>query len=165
MISPKAHARSSRTQNGHDSENGVLAPDLVSDWRAGGTKSSNVNKTHRNVVGAEVRRRRRQLRWSQSRLSDYLKIAGLAISRSGLAKVECGVVWVGDFELLYFARVLGVRVQDLFPKIAVQEPLNDALTMILGTNPDALKKKPSGVQRRAPRESGSLSNVGHCSAA
>ena len=145
MIAPKAHG-SSRTQNGRASESVASAPDSVSGWRAGGTKSSNANKTHRNVVGAEIRRRRKQVRWSQARLANHLRAAGLDISRSGLAKIECGVVWVGDFELLYFARVLGIRVQDLFPKIAAQEPLNGALTTLLGTSPDTLKKKASGAR-------------------
>ena len=105
-----------------------------------------MNKTHRNVVGAEVRRRRKQLRWSQSRLADHLQVAGLDLSRSSLAKIECGMVWVGDFELLYFARVLGIRVQDLFPKIAAQEPLNGTLAALLGTSPDSLRKKPNGLR-------------------
>ena len=126
------------------------APDSVSDWLAGGTKPSNVNKTHRNVVGAEIRRCRRQLRWSQSRLAKHLQVAGLDLSRSSLAKIECGMVWVGDFELLYFARVLGLRVQDLFPKIAADEPLNGALTTILGISPDALKKKANGGDGATP---------------
>jgi transcriptional regulator with XRE-family HTH domain len=100
-----------------------------------------MNKPHRNVVGAEVRRRRKQLRWSQSRLANHLQLEGLDLSRSSLAKVECGMVWVGDFELLYFARVLGIRVQDLFPKIGAEESLSVALTTFLGSSPDALKKK------------------------
>jgi len=111
---------------------------------AEGTKSSNTNKTHRNVVGAEIRRRRKQLRWSQSRLAKYLHDAGLSLSRSSLAKIECGMVWVGDFEILYFARVLGSRVQDFFPKIGAQEQLNDVLARLLWTDPDSLKKKANG---------------------
>lgn len=143
MTAPKTH-RSSRRQNGRARKKAVSAPDSAADWLSGGTRSSNTSKTHRNVVGAEIRRCRRQLRWSQSRLANHLQVAGLAISRSSLAKIECGVIWVGDFELLYFARVLGIRVQDLFPKIAAQEPLNGALTALLGTSPDMLRKKVNG---------------------
>jgi hypothetical protein len=43
------------------------------------------------------------------------------------------MLWVGDFELLYFARELGVRVQDLFPNIRAEEPLSGVLTTLLGT--------------------------------
>jgi hypothetical protein len=39
-------------------------------------------------------------------------------------------VYVSDFELLYFARVLGIRVHRLFPDVPVAAPLNDALAML-----------------------------------
>lgn len=142
MTAPKGPGKRSQKRNGSAPEE---ASDFIPDWLAGGTKAANVNKAHRNVVGAEVRRRRKQLRWSQARLANHLQAAGLDISRSSLAKIECGVVWVGDFELLYLARVLGIRVQDLFPKIAAQEPLNGPLTTLLGTSPETLKKKTSSV--------------------
>ena len=141
MKVPKRGQPSDPIMNAVPSEH---APKPEPDWLAGGTKSSNANKTHRNVVGAEIRRRRKQLRWSQSRLAKYLHDAGLSLSRSSLAKIECGMVWVGDFEVLYFARVLGSRVQDFFPKIGAQEQLNDVLARLLGTNPDSLKKKTNG---------------------
>ncbi len=137
MSAREAHAESGQTQNGN-------APDSIPGGLAGGAQSSDMKKTHRNVVGAEIRRRRKELRWSQSRFANYLKIAGFTLSRSSLAKIECGMVWVGDFEVLYFARVLGIRVQDLFPKIAVQEPLTDVLATLLGTSPDSLRKKVNG---------------------
>lgn len=142
MSGPQDHGKRSRMRNGSAPED---ARDFIPDWLAGGTKAANVKKTHRNVVGAEVRRRRKQLRWSQARFANHLQAAGLDISRSSLAKIECGVVWVGDFELLYLARVLGIRVQDLFPKIAAQEPLNGPLTTLLGTSPETLKKKTNSV--------------------
>lgn len=100
-------------------------------------------------VGAEVRRRRKQLRWSQSRLANFLRVAGLAISRCSPAKVECGVVWVGDLECSTLHVSSASRVQELFPKIAVQEPLNGALTTILGTSPDMLKRKQMNAATRA----------------
>jgi transcriptional regulator with XRE-family HTH domain len=71
--------------------------------------------THLNVIGPEIRRIRKQRGWSQSTLAQRLQSAGWDITRSGLAKIECRIVWVGDFELLYFVNVFGVRVGDLFP--------------------------------------------------
>jgi len=35
--------------------------------------------------------------------------------------------------LLYFACVLGVRVQDLFPRIPAEEPLRGVVMTLLGT--------------------------------
>ena len=44
-----------------------------------------------------------------------LQMAGWDISRSGIAKIECQLVWVGDFELFYFTKVFKVTLEDLFP--------------------------------------------------
>ena len=78
--------------------------------------------THLNVIGPEIRRIRKQRGWSQSKLALHLQSVGWKISRSGLAKIECRIVWVGDFELLYFVRALGVGIEKLFPRASVQEP-------------------------------------------
>lgn len=72
-------------------------------------------ETYLNVIGPEIRRIRRQRGWSQSKLAEHLKSAGWDITRSSLAKIECRIVWVGDFEVLYFVNVFGVGIRDLFP--------------------------------------------------
>ena len=64
--------------------------------------------THLNVIGPEIRRIRKQRGWSQSKLALRLQSVGWNISRSGLAKIECRIMWVGDFELLYFVRASSV---------------------------------------------------------
>jgi ribosome-binding protein aMBF1 (putative translation factor) len=120
----------------------IPAPGREPDPRLNSSSSTAMNRTHRNLVGTEIRRRRRHLGWSQSRLARHLQLAGLRISRSGLAKVECGMLWVGDFELLYFARVLGLGVQDLFPNIKAEESLSGVLTVLLGTPRTRSKGKP-----------------------
>ena len=130
MIAPPAVVK--RSQAGVH-ENPIPAPKQAPSLRLNPSRLSTMNRTHRNLVGTEIRRRRRHLGWSQSRLACHLQLAGLRISRSGLAKIECGMLWVGDFELLYFARELGVRVQDLFPNIRAEEPLSGVLTTLLGT--------------------------------
>jgi len=89
-----------------------------------------MKRTYKNVVGIEIRRLRRYFGWSQIALAHHLQRAGLNIDRGTLAKVECGRVYVSDFELLYFARVLGTRVHRLFPDVPVAEPLNDALATL-----------------------------------
>ena len=125
-------AVSKRQQRGLRHES-VSAPEPVPGLCSNSPRSSTMNKTHRNVVGTEIRRRRLHHGWSQSRMARHLEVAGLTISRSGLAKIECGMLWVGDFELLYFARVLGIRVQDLFPNIPSEEFLSGVVTKLLGT--------------------------------
>jgi len=59
--------------------------------------------THYNVIGPVVQRLRKQRAWSQATLAERLRTTRWKISRSGLAKIECRGVWVGDFELLYLA--------------------------------------------------------------
>ncbi len=68
-----------------------------------------------NNVGPQVRRYRYAKGWSQTDLAARLQIAGLDISRGTLAKVEARIRYVDDPQLIYFAEVLGVPVQDLFP--------------------------------------------------
>lgn len=79
--------------------------------------------THCNIIGPVVRRLRKRRGWSQAKLADRLQIAGWNINRSGVAKIECRVVWVGDFELLYFIRIFGVEIGELFPRHNRQEPV------------------------------------------
>lgn len=80
--------------------------------------------THLNVIGPEIRRIRKQRGWSQSKLALHLQSVGWNISRSGLAKIECRIMWVGDFELLYFVRALGVGIEKLFPPASAQQPVH-----------------------------------------
>jgi hypothetical protein len=79
--------------------------------------------THLNVIGPEIRRIRKQRGWSQSKLAHHLQPVGWNISRSGLAKIECRIMGVGDFELLYFVRALGVGIKKLFPPASAQQPV------------------------------------------
>jgi transcriptional regulator with XRE-family HTH domain len=38
----------------------------------------------------------------------------LDIGRDTVAKIEAGSRWIGDFELVYLARALGVPLRELF---------------------------------------------------
>ncbi len=96
--------------------------------------------THCNVVGPVVRRLRKQHGWSQAKLAERLQSAGWNISRSGLAKIECRVVWVGDFELLYFVNVFGVGIGELFPRLSKNALVQ---TMIVKLSESASARKGS----------------------
>ena len=88
--------------------------------------------THYNVIGPVVRRLRKQRGWSQARLSERLQSAGWRISRSGLAKIECRMVWVGDFELLYFVNVFGIGIGELFPRESKKAPVQSMIAKANG---------------------------------
>jgi transcriptional regulator with XRE-family HTH domain len=75
-----------------------------------------VAKAPKNLIGAQVRKRRLKKGWSQEKLAEKLQLRGWNISRDSLASLESQRRRVPDCEMLYFARVLGIRLDDLFPK-------------------------------------------------
>jgi len=87
---------------------------------------------YKNLIGAEIRRRRNALGWSQSRLATKLQLAGLDYCRVQVAKIEGRAVHLSDYELVYFAQVLKVQVSDLFPSL--EKPAHSYI-------PEALEKK------------------------
>lgn len=80
-------------------------------------------ETHINVIGPVVRHLWKRRGWSQAKHAERLQAAGWNISRSGLAKIECRMVWVGDFELLYLVNVFGGGIGDLFPRESKKTPV------------------------------------------
>lgn len=86
--------------------------------------------THCNVVGPVVQRLRKERGWSQAKLAERLQSAGWNISRSGLAKIECRLVWVGDFELLYFVNVFGVGIGNLFSHVSKNAPVRTMIAKL-----------------------------------
>jgi transcriptional regulator with XRE-family HTH domain len=69
-----------------------------------------------NLIGPQVRKRRIKKGWSQELLATKLQLRGWSISRDSLASLELQRRRVPDCEMLYLARVLGVSLEDLFPK-------------------------------------------------
>ena len=85
----------------------------------------------RNVVGPQVRRLRYARGWSQSELAVKLQLAGWDISRSGVAKIEAQLVWVGDFELFYLMKVFQVTLADLLPKLDPGRPVHETVESMM----------------------------------
>jgi len=54
--------------------------------------------------------------WSQQSLAAKLQLRGWNISRDSLANLELQRRRVPDCEMLFLSRVLGVPLEDLFPK-------------------------------------------------
>lgn len=75
-----------------------------------------MKKAQKNIIGAQVKKWRSKKGWSQDRLATKLQLRGWNISRDSLASLEALRRRVPDCELLYLARVLGVRLEDLFPR-------------------------------------------------
>ncbi len=89
---------------------------------------------HLNLIGPQVRKLRYKLGWSQHMLSIKLQLAGWDVSRSTVAKIESRRVWVGDYQLFYFTRVLKIELKDLFPPIDQHHPkMHETLTRLMSS--------------------------------
>lgn len=70
----------------------------------------------RNIVGPQVMVLRNERGWSQEKLALVCQLGGWYVSRGVIARIEGGVRWVADFELLRLADALKVSVPDLYPE-------------------------------------------------
>ena len=72
-------------------------------------------KQKQNIVGPSIRELRMRKGWSQASLSVRLKMAGWNCSRSRLAKIECGLITVRDYDLPHFLSVIATNIEALYP--------------------------------------------------
>jgi transcriptional regulator with XRE-family HTH domain len=70
----------------------------------------------RNAIGVMVRRVRNQRGWTQEVLAAKCEVAGCAISRGTLAKIEAQIRTATDIETFVLASVLKVGIDSLYPK-------------------------------------------------
>lgn len=70
----------------------------------------------KNIVGPQVMQLRNGRGWSQEKLASVCQIQGWDISRGVVARIEGGVRWVADFEVLELSTALKVPVPELYPK-------------------------------------------------
>jgi transcriptional regulator with XRE-family HTH domain len=68
------------------------------------------------LIGPQVKKWRASKGWSQEVLAAKLQLRGWSISRDSLASLELRRRRVPDCEMLFLARVLGVALEDLFPR-------------------------------------------------
>ena len=64
----------------------------------------------KNIVGARVEQKRKELGMKQKDFLAQLQVAGMDINASGLSKLEGQIRSVSDYELLIISQVLGVSV-------------------------------------------------------
>jgi hypothetical protein len=68
-----------------------------------------------NIIGPQVRRLRTAVGLSQSALAGACQRRGWDISRDSVAKIEAGLRWVCDWELLELSKALRCAVVELYP--------------------------------------------------
>ena len=75
-----------------------------------------VKNSQKNLIGPQVKKWRVRKGWSQEKFAAKLQLRGWNISRDSLASLELQRRRVPDCEMLYLARVLGLRLENLFPR-------------------------------------------------
>lgn len=64
-----------------------------------------------NVSGDRIHQARTTQRISQDVLAAKMQVAGVGIGREAISRIETGDRFVTDYELVIFARVLGVTIE------------------------------------------------------
>lgn len=75
-----------------------------------------IDGTRCNLVGEKVKYYRKKKKFSQKILSEKLEIMAIYVCRGSISRIEDGSRTVTDIELYGLAQVLGVPIEDLFPK-------------------------------------------------
>ena len=65
----------------------------------------------KNISGDRIHQARTTMRLSQADLAARMQVNGVAIEREAISKIETGDRFVTDYELVVFARVLGVSME------------------------------------------------------
>lgn len=66
-----------------------------------------------NIAGANIRMLREQAQLSQEKLAAKLQLLGLQINQKAISRIEAGDRVIADFELMLFAQVFDVDVNEL----------------------------------------------------
>lgn len=67
-----------------------------------------------NIIGHNVRKYRIQNKMSQQKLSNQLELLGVYVCRGSVSRIEDKSRTVTDIELFAIAKVLNVKITDLF---------------------------------------------------
>lgn len=70
----------------------------------------------KNISGDRIHQARTAMRLSQADLAARMQVNGVGIEREAVSKIETGDRFVTDYELMVFAKVLGVSVEWLIGK-------------------------------------------------
>ena len=67
-----------------------------------------------NLIGANLKRLRKERNLSQQALSNRLELLGVYVCRGSVSRIEDMTRTVTDIELFAIAEVLGIRIESLF---------------------------------------------------
>ena len=66
------------------------------------------------IIGSNIRRLRKEKKWTQETLTAKLQLEGFDISRGNLAKIEVGLRFVYPKEIVVFAKVFDCDFNEIF---------------------------------------------------
>ena len=78
-----------------------------------------INKTfdgRNNISGREISRLRKNNNMSQRELDDNMQLLGLDIDKNAIQRIEAGKRFVTDIELIVFAEMFKITVDELLEK-------------------------------------------------
>jgi len=62
----------------------------------------------KNICGARVKEARKRLGLTQDDLAARLQVSGVVIERNSISRIESGVRFIADYELLALSKILNV---------------------------------------------------------
>lgn len=66
-----------------------------------------------NICGKNIALLRKNLNISQRVLADKLQLSGLDVDKNAIQRIECGKRFVTDIELVSFAKIFDVSIDEL----------------------------------------------------
>jgi len=75
-----------------------------------------INKTaegRNNLCGKNIAKHRERLKISQRELADRMQLVGIDVNKNAVQRIECGKRFVTDIEIVGFARVFQITVDEL----------------------------------------------------
>jgi transcriptional regulator with XRE-family HTH domain len=94
-----------------------------------------------NLIGQQVRKFRNRKNWTQEALAAKLLVERWGVSRESLARLEAQFRRVRDCKRLFLAKVLGVKITDLFPASLDLKKLDASLRLKVSTKYPRRKKR------------------------
>ena len=69
-----------------------------------------------NISGENITRLRKNLKISQRELADRMQLVGIDLDKNAIQRIECGKRFVTDIEIVAFAKVFDVSLDELLIK-------------------------------------------------
>lgn len=66
-----------------------------------------------NLCGKNIAKLRNELKISQRELADKMQLVGIDLDKNAIQRIECGKRFVTDIEIVAFAKIFNITLDDL----------------------------------------------------